>query len=101
MPTVEEVAEQIKFLMEHGRGQEKAVLVLPGLANRRKMKSRPKRFSIGGDEAFILRLLAQKERYMSTLNKTIALEILCSLWEAPTQEQLERWQKGGQDDQKG
>lgn len=98
MPTVDEVWEQIKFLREHGRGDEKALLVLPGLANRRKMKSRPKRFSIGGDEAFILRLLAQKERYMATLNKTVALEIWCSLLEAPTQEQLERWASGRQDE---
>jgi len=95
MPTVDEIYEQCVFLRSHGRGQEKAApLVLPGVRNRLKMKAHPKRFSLGGEEAFILRLLAQKERYMSTLNKTVALEILCSLWEAPTQEQLERWASG-------
>ena len=94
MPTVDQIYEQIVFLRSKGRGEEKAVLVLPGLANRRKMKAQPKRFSISGEEAFVIRLLAQKERYMSMLNKTVALELLCSLWEAPTQEQLERWQAG-------
>jgi len=96
MPTVDEIYEQIVFLRSHGRGEEKAVLVLPGLQNRRKMKARPKVFRLAGDEAFIIRLLAQKERFMSILNKTVAMELLCSLWEAPTTEQLEQWAAGGQ-----
>ena len=92
MPTVDEVYDKVLWLKQHGRGHEKAFLALPGVENRRKMKKGSKRFTLGADDAFVLRLLAQKERYFAMLNKTVALEIMCSLWEAPTAEQLEGWQ---------
>jgi hypothetical protein len=96
MPTVKEVLDKCQWLVNHGRADEKAFLALPGVENRRKMKKPPKRFTLGADEPFVVRLLAQKERYFAKYNKTVALEIWCSLLEAPTEEQLDGWASGGQ-----
>lgn len=98
MPKISQVYEQVKWLIEHGRADEPAHLVLPGVENRRRIKKPPKRFSLGADEDFVRRLLIQKERYLTLIPKHIALEIMCKLWEAPTTEQLEAWAQGGDDD---
>lgn len=89
MPTVREVAEQIKFLMEHGRSEEKAVLVLPRLENRRKQKNPQKRFVWMCDDSHAARFYAVKDRYMEALgNKTVTLEVLLSILEHVEDERL-------------
>src|SRR5215469_14466050 len=88
MPRISEILEQCKWLVEHGRADEPGHLVLPGVENRRRIKKPGKRFALGADEDIVKRLLIQKERYLSAMPKAMALELMCSLWEAPTREQL-------------
>lgn len=89
MPTVREVAEQVKFLMEHGRSEEKAVLVLPRVENRRRQKNPQKRFVWMCDDSHAARLYAVRDRYMELLeSKTVAIEVLLSILENFKDEQL-------------
>jgi hypothetical protein len=80
--TVKDVAEQIKFLLDHGRSEEKAVLLLPRLENRRKQKNPQKRFVWMCDDTHAARLYAVKDRYMEALgNKTVTLEVVLGILE--------------------
>jgi hypothetical protein len=89
MPTVREVAEQVKFLLSHGRAEEKAVLVLPRVANRRKQKNPQKRFTKAMDDGHASRLYAVWDKWLEAAgNKTVGLEIMISTLEGITDEQI-------------
>jgi len=91
MPTVREVAEQVKFLLEHGRAEEKAVLVLPRVANRRKQKNPQKRFAKAMDDGHASRFYAVWDKWLEAAgNKTVAIELILSTLEGISTEQIER-----------
>jgi hypothetical protein len=96
MGTVREVAEQVKFLMEHGRSEEKAVLVLPRLENRRKQKNPQKRFVWMCDDSHAARFYAIRDRYVEALqNKTVAIEVLLRILEHVDDERLKAIAEAG------
>ena len=87
----------MKFLLEHHRGEEKAILVLPRVENRRKQKNPQKRFAKAMDDTHAARLYAQWDRYIEAAgNKTVALELICSVLEAPSTESITEAAKGEQ-----
>jgi hypothetical protein len=89
MPTVKEVAEQVKFLMQHGRAEEKAVLVLPRVANRRKQKNPQKHFRKAMDDGHASRFYAVWDKWLEAAgNKTVAIEIMLHTLEGISDEQI-------------
>lgn len=100
MPTVREVAEQVKFLLEHGRAEEKAVLVLPRVQNRRKQKNPQKRFVKMMDDGHAARLYGVWDRWLEACpNKTVMLELMITTLERIPFSVIEEAGKDEQDSQ--
>jgi hypothetical protein len=98
MPTVREVAEQVKFLLEHGRAEEKAVLVLPRVQNRRKQKNPQKKFTKAMDDGHASRWYAVWDKWLEAAgNKTVAIELMLHTLEGISNEQIEAAAKDEQD----
>ena len=98
MPTVREVAEQVKFLLEHGRAEEKAVLVLPRLANRRRQKNPQKRFVAMMEDGHASRMYAVWDKWLEAAgNKTVAVELVLHTLEGISDEQIKAAAKDGEE----
>lgn len=98
MPSVKEVAEQIKWLLEHGRAEEKAVLVLPRVQNRRKQKNPQKKFTKAMDDGHASRWYAVWDKWLEAAgNKTVAIELMLHTLEGISVEQIEAAAKDEQD----
>lgn len=99
MPTVREVAEQVRFLLEHGRAEEKAVLVLPRVQNRRKQRNPQKKFTKAMDDGHASRLYAVWDKWLEAAgNKTVAIELMLHTLEGISVEQIEAAAKDEQDE---
>jgi hypothetical protein len=92
--TVDAVYERCKFLRGKGRGQEKALLVLPEQLAKERIENagpRPKtRFQIETDDpAMYSRMNAQKDRWFRLIpNKSVAVDLLARMWEEPSDEAI-------------
>lgn len=93
MPTVKEVLVHAKWLIEKGRGEEKAVLYLPVVeAQRRKVnKEGHKRVVFVTDEETYKAWHTQKDRYVEICggNPSLAYQIMLNILGAISNEAIE------------
>ena len=89
MATLREERARLQFLEEHGRGDEKVHVVFIEEEARERIKNgqkgivKPKtKFVFETDDpAMYSRFNAQKDRWLRLANKSVALDVMCTLWE--------------------
>lgn len=89
MATLREERARLQFLEEHGRGDEKVHVVFIEEEARGRIKNEQKgiikpktRFVMETDDPMMYsRFNAQKDRWLRLANKSVALDVMCSLWE--------------------
>lgn len=99
MATISEERARLQWLESKGRGQEKAhVILIEEEIRKRKENAGPKpktRFILETDDPMMYsRFIAAKDRWLRFVNKSIAVDLMCRLWERPTDEQLQAIGRG-------
>jgi len=93
MPTVEECLIHAKWLIEKGRGQEKAVLYLPKVESQRRKENKEghKRVVFVTDEITYRAWHEQRDRWIQICgdNPTIAYPMMCRVLAAISTEAIE------------
>jgi hypothetical protein len=99
MPTVEECLAHAKWLIEKGRGQEKAVLYLPVVeAQRRKVnKEGRRRVVFVTDEITYSQWHGQRDRWIELCggNPTLAYPLMCQVLAAISDEAIRGMAEAG------
>ena len=99
MPTVTDCLEQAKFLIEHGRGEEAAKLVLPRLEAKRRIANKEKRTRVqfDCDEATYSRFHTELKRYREVCgNVTVAHNLMVDILKGVDDDRLRRIMEAGQ-----
>ena len=99
MATIREERARLQYLEERGRGDEKAHVILIEEEARKRAENKgedgkpPKtKFCFDTDDPEMYRRFnAQKDRWLKGRNKAVMVDLLCCLWEGPTDEEIERW----------
>jgi hypothetical protein len=99
MADIDSEIERLKSLSRQGRGAEKChVILIEEEARKRKEnppdeqgKQKTKFVFETDDPSMYSRFNVQKDRWLKGRNKSVMVDLLCSLWEGPTDEQIERW----------
>jgi hypothetical protein len=92
MATIAEELARLRFLVSKGRGEEKChVVLIEEEARKRKENTGPQpktRFQIETDSPEMYsRFNAQKDRWLRLVpNKSICLDMMCRMWEEPSDE---------------
>jgi hypothetical protein len=98
MPNVFECLDQAKWLIEHGRGDEAAKLVLPRLEAQRRRANREKRTRVqfDCDEQTYSRFHEQLQRYREIcVNTTVAHNLIVDILAGVDDERLRRIMEAG------
>lgn len=91
MATVKEEAARLKWLTDHGRGEEKAhVVLIEDEARKRKENPGPHpktRFVMETDDPQMYsRFNELKDRWLAVANKSVALSVMADLWDRAEQD---------------
>ena len=105
MPSLEEVFEKVKFLMSKGDSSRKCHFGLIDVEAKERAEN-PKgktRFSFETDDAEMYkRLNIQKNRWMALIpNKSVAIDMMCRMWEEPSDEVITEFGKDEQQETLG
>lgn len=102
MASLREERARLQFLEEHGRGDEKVHVVFIEEEARERIKN-PKaktRFQMETDDPKMYeRFNAQKDRWLRLANKSVALDVMCLLWERPSDDMITNLGKEKADEQ--
>lgn len=96
MATIAEERARLQFLEEKGCGQEKCHVVLVEREARERIKNdgpKPKtqfRFETDDPEMYS-RFNAQKDRWLRIGNKSVAIDMMCRLWEEVSDDSIREW----------
>ncbi len=93
MATIDQEIERLQLLSGKGRGQEKCHVILIEEEARERIKNdgpKPKtRFVMETDDpAMYSRFNAQKDRWLRVANKSVAIDMMCRLWEEVSDEAI-------------
>jgi predicted N-formylglutamate amidohydrolase len=98
MPTVNDCLAQAKFLIEHGRGEEPATLIMPRVEAQRRRANREKRTRVQFDatEETYRRFHEQLQRYRElAVNVTIAHDLMVDILAAVPDETIHKLIEAG------
>jgi hypothetical protein len=101
MPNVRDCLEHAKFLIEHGRGEEAAKLVLPRIDAQRRKANREKRTRVQFDctPELYAKFHEQLQRYREIVgNVTIAQDIMVYILGGVSEETIKHLVEMGEDE---
>ena len=92
MPSLKELSEKLNAMIAAGKGEERGALFLPAVEARSRVKNEKGRTRFimeTNSPEFYSRFNAQKDRYLSVVeNKTIGLEVMLSVLESKSDQDL-------------
>jgi hypothetical protein len=102
MATLREERARLQFLEERGHGDEKVHVIFVEEEAKKRIENKPEgdkppktQFRMETDDpAMYSRFNAQKDRWFRLLNKSVACDLMCRLWERPSDQQLQQIAQG-------
>ena len=110
MATIEQEYARLGFLIDQGRGQEKAHLILIEEEARERIENKPDeqgkqktQFRMETDSPDMYsRLNAQKDRWLRLIpNKSVCVDLLCRMWEEPSDAAIQAFGNDGEQETLG